>query len=52
LFIEHTFLFLDTEEEPNAISYGRRTEREGMLEHGQMKGRRQSLGKSTESKIR
>jgi len=45
LFIEHTFLFLDTDEQPTATRCGGRTGREGMLEHRQMKKRRQSLRK-------
>lgn len=45
LFIEHAFLFLDTDEQPKATRCGGMTRREGMLEHGQMKGRRQSLRK-------
>jgi hypothetical protein len=46
LFMEHTFLFLDTDEQATATRCGGRTGREGMLEHGQMKGKRQTLRKT------
>jgi hypothetical protein len=45
LFMEHTFLLLDTDEQLIAISCGSSTGREGMLEHGQKKGGASRKGK-------
>jgi hypothetical protein len=42
LFIEHTFLFLDTDKQPTATRCGGKTRREGMLQHGHVEKRGQS----------